>query len=512
MAPIVKKVKEMPEELSFFMETPDIKGVMSACRYLVTHPTDPKGVAIQGRVVGANGVIHEPLIKLDLLDTDLCRKIAGRFSIASRKLSKTAIVQLLNAMKGRAGEMQDRADGLGDNTDDEIVVADTLGRRDILVNRFIGIALSPEYIERIKHTTQRKTAANMETGDGAKSERLYQEMAGIINDNDAVEHLSPLPLDGKGRTVAPFGALYCEYMENAGDEDASKPTTAKVTWQELPVIFKNLKKVYDTMYTDYFKSGHHEPDAMKYTDRARSVNGVKRSITALNAYYFFVQCWCDGDVMNAFTAFLATKFVGEAASSPKSFQASAKKQRTDELSAILLSNSVQTNVMDNRFKSNALLKVQERKVCRLEQDLAIQGDRRFQIVRDRSKMMRMKEKHRNSLFESNMEELSGEIGKYDITIAKIEDELRVAAAKLESMTESIQASDTTVPVTTFETPSVSRRSSIDSTPSIPLRIVGRPNTPIANSDDEDDDNEGNVDVETVASDDDNDLGRKQAAI
>jgi hypothetical protein len=272
-----------------------------------------------------------------------------------------------------------------------------------------------------------------------------------------------------------------------------------------------LKKVYDTMYTDYFKSGSHEPDAMKYTDRARSVNGVKRSITALNAYYFFVQCWCDGDVMNAFTAFLETKFVGEAGSSPKSKQPSLKKQRTDELSAMLLSNSVETKVLDNRFNYNALLKVLQQKVSSLEQDLATQGDRRFQIVRDRSKMMLMKEKHRNDLFESNLAGLSSEISKYDIKIGKIEDELCIAVAKLDEMAESMRESATRPLVAAFETPSFSRRSSIDSTPSLPLKHVGRPSTPIANSDDDDDDNEGNVDVEIIASDDDDDLACKPAA-
>jgi hypothetical protein len=58
----------------------------------------------------------------------------------------------------------------------------------------------------------------------------------------------------------------------------------------------------------------------------------------------------------------------------------------------------------------------------------------------------------------------------------------MAVAKLDEMAESLQEPDTRPLDAAFETPSFSRRSSIDSTPSLPLKIVGRPNTPIANSD------------------------------
>jgi hypothetical protein len=163
----------------------------------------------------------------------------------------------------------------------------------------------------------------MESGDGAKSERLYQDMATIINDNNAVEHKCYTLLEGPAHVVTGFAEMYDEYRETAGGEDAAMPTNAKVEWKELPLLFKTLKKVYDVMHADYTKSGHHEPDAMKYTDRARKAVGVKSTITALNAYYFFVLAWCHGDVMKSFNAFLDVKFVGEVVTSPP--KSSAKK-------------------------------------------------------------------------------------------------------------------------------------------------------------------------------------------
>jgi hypothetical protein len=217
-------------------------------------------------------------------------------------------------------------------------------------------------------------------------------------------------------------------METAGGEDASKPTNAKVGWKELPLLFKTLKKVYDVMHADYTKSGHHEPDAMQYTERARKAVGVKSTITALNAYYFFVLAWCHGDVMKSFNAFLDVKFVGEVVTSPP--KSSAKKQKTDDFQAMIQSSTMHTSVMDDRLKHNSMLKGLENRVNRLQQSIKTMGNRKVKMIRELAKMSRVKPKYRDELHQSSVKALNDEAAKIEIEINEMKLCLVEAEAEL----------------------------------------------------------------------------------
>jgi hypothetical protein len=91
--------------------------------------------ALRGRVVDQDGKVSEPPVLLNDLDVNLCRKIGNKFAITTRQVSKRAIMETLHQMKPRA-------DGLAGDSGDEFIMAASIGRKDIIVNRFIHLVFS----------------------------------------------------------------------------------------------------------------------------------------------------------------------------------------------------------------------------------------------------------------------------------------------------------------------------------------------------------------------------------
>jgi hypothetical protein len=195
-----KALVDMPKALTFFMESDDIRLVKKACTYVVAHPTNHMLVAIQGRLVLADGTVTEPEISLNSLHVDLIRTIGcTRFGLKTRKVPKKHVLELIHNMAHRAKDL------VGDSDDENVLLSVVCGRRDILVNRFIGLCFSETYVGRIKKSTQNKNRSDYEVGDGAKGERLYHEMMGIMNDNNAVEHKCFIQLEGDAKANANGG-------------------------------------------------------------------------------------------------------------------------------------------------------------------------------------------------------------------------------------------------------------------------------------------------------------------
>jgi hypothetical protein len=505
-APSQKALTVMPHELTFFMETPDITSIVHACKYVVAHPTNYKLLSIKGRLELADGTVIEPVIRLDSLHVDLCRKI-GNTRFALKKSSKKIILETIHSIFHRSQNL------VGDSDDEAVLLSVVCGRRDILVNRFIGVCFSETFVGRIKQSTQDKGRSDYEVGDGAKGERLYREMMDIVNNDSATEHNCFLLPEGDARVIAVFTDRFNGYLESAGAEDASNPTSEKIkAWQELPQLFKDLKKVYDVMHENYFKSGSNEPDAMEFTALALKKTGMTTTISKLNAYYFFVLGWCAGDVMKAFTAFLDIRFVGEKARDSPKKTPDSKKQRIDEMKTLIASNDLAAGLVDDRMKQNSLMKGLENNANRLLKEVQGEKDRKSKLLTELSKLSRVKPKYQNDLHQHTVATLQKQISEYDASITTIEATKQCAKDELNVAYQGIaESSDKPAAIDVFATPA-SRRSSIASTSSaldesstfVPLAALGSVETAGPNTPDTDDDVDDKCDSDEAVVDGSND--------
>jgi hypothetical protein len=71
MAPRIAQLKEMPKELSFFLDDVNVKGAINACKYLIVDPTNYLLTALRGRVVDQDRNVSEPPVLLNDLDVNL---------------------------------------------------------------------------------------------------------------------------------------------------------------------------------------------------------------------------------------------------------------------------------------------------------------------------------------------------------------------------------------------------------------------------------------------------------
>jgi hypothetical protein len=499
------KIKEMPPELQYFFE----KGFSASDRMeaIVVNKSDNfvEQIAVKGRITLDDGVVRESEIRLNTLAADLIRKIGVAVECGRSQKINSIYAAILLLKDPNADSLQD---------DDDTLRA--FHRKCIITNRLIRLLFRIPHVAQFKRLTDgRQMRPAMEYGAGIGHENYFQTLADLIGRNDAEEHKVFLPYDGPNPQLVT--TVYDSYLQDLSpDERPWNELTGTITWKDVCVNTDNLMVVYGVMSKNYTESGNHQNDAMGYTDLALQRSKMRKTISPLNAYYFFQQLYFNSDVelKGNFTGELPLLLLGQSISdSGKTGTAGAKrKKRVDELTQFIASGEIRDNAIDARL---ALTQEQNK----LQTDLLMMNSEKSALIGARQSALRDLAKSKRSkddpeitqLFQESFDDATNRLTEIDQEMAQKRRELEELDA------DGNQKSGVSTAPRPIRANGSRRRSSTPSSVASSIEINN--NTPVQDTDDDDDDNiegaalfSGDQDVRNDDLSDDDDLNPTNLAL
>jgi hypothetical protein len=299
---------------------------------------------------------------------DIVRRFGAAVGCAGGKTLiqiETAIIQLKNP---------DAA-----NLDDDEDTRLAFHRKCIIMNRLIGLIFRDPHVDLFGRITSKECRAQYEYGAGIKNENFFRSLADLINNNDADEHNAFLPYEG------PRPDIYTEYPTYMDThsllEHPSKETTTSTTWKDVKVMVDNLKSVYSVMSKNYTQSGNHQHDAMQFTDLALQRTSMRKHLSTLNVYYYFMQLYFnkDTELKGNFTEELQPQFVGQTADSAPA-QSGKRKKPDDEIVQVISSNEMQSRMIDDRLNSMNQLQMLQAEIFKMKDEKSDLGRQRHSAM------------------------------------------------------------------------------------------------------------------------------------